>query len=202
MKLPERRWIAIVTVVLIVLLALPLRDVVQRLVIVPVAYVIWLLGVVYQYTPQLIWWALAVVLVVKMVLDAFGPGRFPAKRPLPDARPPHGQVEALARSIIKTREGTYFKWMVANRLGRLADRMLAQREGRMSRPAFSPLSGAGWQPPLHVQKYLEAGLRGSFSDYPRSKRFRILPDSPLDLDVEQAVVFLESQLETRRDRNR
>jgi hypothetical protein len=202
MKLPERRWIVIVAVILIVFLAIPLRDAVQRLVIVPAAYVIWLFKLVYLYTPQLIWWALAVLLVVKMVLDTFGPGRLPIRRPLPDVPPPQGGVETLARSINKTREGVYFKWLVANRLGRLADRMLALREGRMSRPAFSPLTGAGWEPSAPVQKYLEAGLRGSFSDYPRSSRFRTPPDTPLDLEVEQAVEFLESQLETRRDRNR
>lgn len=196
-------WIAGAVVALALVLAFPLRDVMQRTVILPLAYLLWTLGVFYRAMPQVIWWVLVLLVVMLLILGSLAPGeryaqRVQLKRPLQQ-----GQVEELAQSIRKTREGVYFKWLVANRLGRLAHKMLAQREGERNRSVFAPLVGVDWQPSSHLQKYLETGLHGSFSDYPASKRAgRAATSSPLDMDVEEAVIFLESQLETRRDRYR
>jgi len=113
-----------------------------------------------------------------------------------------GPVADLATTLEKSRQGTYFKWMVAHRLGRLTRALLAQREGHRNNKRFGPLQGRDWSPPQPVAEYLEAGLSGSFADYPRRRLpSRRRAPTPLDLPPQEAVRYLESQMETQRDRN-
>lgn len=195
-------WAAAGVLGLSLILAFPLRDVLERMVIVPLAYLLYVLDLFYQAMPQFVWWALAIILVLILLLGSLAPGeRYTARQAL-KAPPGTGQVEELAASIHKTRNGVYFKWLVANRLGKLAHSMLVQRGGERSRSVFAPLLGPEWEPAPHVRKYLETGLHGTFSDYPVQEKSLLKPATPLDVEIEEAVEFLESQLEARRDRSR
>jgi hypothetical protein len=147
--------------------------------------------------PQLAWWILAVMLATVMLAGSLGTDEKFNPKEKPKSKPPQGQVEGLAISIHKTKRGVYFKWIVANRLGKLAYQMLVRREGDQRRSVFAPLISVDWRPDPRLQKYLETGLHGSFSDYPDSERFTRSTASPLDLEVREAVEFLESQLETK-----
>jgi len=199
----RRLWLVGGAVVaLALLLAFPLRDVLNRTVIVPLAYFLWVLGVFYQAMPQLIWWVLALLVAMILVAGSLAPGERYARRRILKSAAIHGQVEGLAQAIEKGRRGIYFRWIVANRLGKLAHKILVQREGNPQRSVFAPLVGADWQPSSALQSYLETGLHGSFSDYPASERTGAPAASPLDLDIEEAVRFLESKLEAVRDRYR
>ncbi|MGE5250765.1 MAG: hypothetical protein ACM3QS_11230 [Bacteroidota bacterium] len=195
-------WLAGGALILALLLAFPFRGFLERRVILPAAYLLWVLWVFYTTMPQLLWWALAVLVIAFLIGTSLSPGERYAPRFRPDPKPPVGPLEELARSLGKSGDGVYFKWLVANRLGKLAHRMLVQREGNRSRSVFAPLVGTDWHPAPRVQSYLETGLHGSFSDYPESQRSGPPAASPLNLDVEEAVSFLESQLESRRDRHR
>jgi hypothetical protein len=52
-----------------------------------------------------------------------------------------------------------------------------------------------------VERYLEAGLNTSFVDYPSPKRFQHSAPTPLDLDPQEAIAYLESQMELSRGRH-
>jgi hypothetical protein len=53
-----------------------------------------------------------------------------------------------------------------------------------------------WEPSRELQTYLETGLHGSFADFPQPKRvLGTPPKTPLDLNVAEAVEFLEGQVE-------
>jgi hypothetical protein len=75
--------------------------------------------------------------------------------------------------------------------------MLSQRETREIRSVFAPLIGTDWTPTKPQQEYLEAGLHGSFANYPQSSKrlVRAIP-TPLDHDIADVVDFLERQLES------
>ena len=85
-------------------------------------------------------------------------------------KPPIGQVEALAVWMKKSERGRYFKWLVANRLGKIALSSVSQRETGKARSVFDPLAGSDWKPDEGLQSYLEIGLRGSFADFPHENR--------------------------------
>jgi hypothetical protein len=110
---------------------------------------------------------------------------------------PEGQVESLAIWLKKAEQGIYFKWLVANRLGKLAYQILLQRENGRPRSIFAPLLGPDWEPSRDLQRYLETGLHGSFADFPAPGRLSPRQATPLDHGVGEAVDFLEEQMDSK-----
>jgi hypothetical protein len=173
------------------LLAFLLRDVVYQLVIVPLAYLLWLLQLYYALIPQWVLWSLLLVLLFLVVLWNL----LPESRPSARTKSRHGQlkggVEELALWIRKARRGNYFKWQLANRLGKIARRLNDMSGPRGRQPSSSEA----------VEKYLDAGLNHSFVDFlgPRSP-FERPPRTPLDIDPKGVADYLESQMENTSDR--
>lgn len=195
-----RRWLIAMTAVSIAaILAFPLRSTLYEAVIVPVAFIIWRLHLLYRSLPQILWWALVVFLVLFLLVLSLLPQSRSRRRVAGKSTPVVGQVEGLAGAMQKAEQSTYFKWLVANRLGKLAYQILLQRESGRERSVFAPLVGPDWEPPKPLQSYLETGLHGSFADFPNVRTpFRRPPPTPLDLDVGEAVQFIESQVESSR----
>lgn len=197
----ERRPLLIALGMLVItgLLALLLRDIVYEIFIVPSAFITWQFGLLYRSLAQSIWWWLVVVIVLFMLAFSLVPEPRARRRADPKPKARRGQVEDLAMWLKNTRSGVYFKWMVANRLGKLAYQLLLHRESGRSRSVFTPLAGTDWEPSKDLQTYLETGLRGSFADYPSSNRpFASSQQTPLDYEVEEAVKFLELQVKNNR----
>lgn len=187
---------------LAIALAYLLRDTIHRAVILPLAYLWWLATVYYHTVPQVVLWILLVAVVFFMGMQNFILGIRFGRSEKVRTKTLRGPVADLAAALEKAPEGTYFKWMVAHRLGRLARGLLEQREGRVADRGIARLQGRDWSPPAPVAAYLEAGVNGSFADYPR----RRWPSAgrasiPLDLDPTAAVRYLESQMETQYDRD-
>ncbi len=178
-----------------------LRDVIERVVVIPLLYLWWLLGIFYRTIPQLFLWGVLVVISFISALNVLSPEAKFRSRMNEEARPSQGQVEALAIWLKKTRYGNYYKWLLANRLGKLARELLAQREGMSSAKRFEHLSGKDWDPPQDVDTYLDIGLNGSFADFPQPSRFNPQP-TPLDLNPGEVVDYLESEMENNRNGNR
>ncbi len=188
-------WIAAGVLTLTFVLAFPLREWVQRAIITPLAVILWGMNLFYRSMPQLLWWVVLVLVVAVMLIGSLAPPEIFLPRERGKAKTPQGPVESLSLAIRKTRDGAYFKWMIANRLSKLAFQMLVQRDAGEHRSVFAPLVGVDWQPSPGLQKYLEVGLRGSFSEYPESERASRFGASPLDLEIQEAVEFLEDHLE-------
>lgn len=191
------RWLVFVGIAVIAaLLAFPLRDTIYDTVIVPLAFLGWQIGLLYRTISQGIWWWLAIAFVLFMLVFSLIP-QFPFRgKPIEKPRSRRGQVENLAIWLGRAKAGTYFKWLIANRLGKLAYQLLLHRESGRPRSVFAPLTGTDWKPSKELQTYLEVGLHGSFSDYPNSGRtFGAVSKTPLDFEIREAVMFLESQIE-------
>jgi len=185
------------------LLAFPLRGLVNQLVVIPLAYLLWLLGLLYLSLHQAFWWV-AVILVVLIIL---GRSLLPeikfVKKHIPLTRHERGSVEELAVAMQKSNQGIYFKWLVANRLGRLAYQILLQREHGKPRSVFAPLVGDGWESTDEVQRYLEKGLHGSFAEFPNSHWNYFAPPekTPLDQNVTEVIEFLETKVNLRSEQS-
>ena len=196
----KAQWLAVVGAILLaVLLAFPLRTTVYKVLVVPIAHLIWILHLLYRVTPQFVWWVLVFVLAVLMIGNSLLPEIYQSHKKLIKLKAPQGPVETLATRVKKARSGVYFKWLIANRLGRLAHQMLAQRETHHVRSIFAPLTSPDWTLPKPVQDYLEVGLHGSFADFPQaSVPWAKSPPTPLDQDLAEVVKALESQVEAYR----
>jgi hypothetical protein len=197
---PTRRRLVLLGILLLAgLIAFPLRPLIYETIVIPAAFIAWNLNLLYRSYPQWVWWAVVAFVVFIMIVFSLVP-RPPARRTGGEKpRPPQGAVENLATGLQKAEEGIYFRWVVANRLGKLAYHILRHRESGAARPLSAPLRGADWEPGERLQRYLEAGLHGSFADYPQDSRFPAARrETPLDFNVEEAVDFLESQVENGR----
>ena len=194
------RWLAVAGVVVIAaLLAFPLRGIVNELIVVPVAYIFWLLGLLYLSTHQVIWWIVLLLVVLFILGKSLLPELKLPKKAVTSTRQERGRVETLAASLKKSNKGIYFKWLVANRLGKLTHEILLQRGNGRPRSVFAPLTGDGLEPTPEMQQYLEKGLHGSFSEFPNTGNRYFAPPSKtsLDHDVAEVIEFLESSIESK-----
>lgn len=198
MTLPIRRWLLVAAVLIVAgILAFLLRETIYTMVVIPAAFVAWKLNLLYRSLPQGIWWWLVVFVVLFMLAFSLVPHATFRRTTAAKAKPHLGQVESLAVWLRKAEHGIYFKWLIANRLGKLSYQILVHRESGRPRSVFAPLLGTDWEPAKELQTYLETGLHGSFADFPNTKRLFApqQPRTPLDHDVAEAVEFLESQIE-------
>ena len=183
-------------VVIAGLLAFPLRGMIYATIVIPASFIAWNLNLLYRSYSQGIWWLVVVFVVTFMILFSLLPRSISSRRFEEKRKPRLGQVEGLGMNLHRAEQGIYFKWVVANRLGKLAYNILRHRESGRPRSVFEPLLGADWEPSKELQNYLETGLHGSFADFPNVSRFTRVPQkTPLDLNVAEAVDFLESQVE-------
>ncbi|HET7145178.1 MAG TPA: hypothetical protein VFI68_14260 [Anaerolineales bacterium] len=197
----KRRWLALLAVTGILVVSILLRDVILHTVILPLAYSWWLLTLYYRAVPQLIVWALLIVIVFISALRNISPQNPFRRVEKKNQKPAMGPVEELSNMLNKVPEGIYYKWLVANRLGNVARELLDQREGRRAR-GFSRLIGKDWRPPREVGAYLESGLNGSFADFPQSNGWRKPESTPLDVEAKEVIEYLEYEMETSHDRHR
>src|SRR6266545_3710402 len=191
----RRGLILIAALIIAGILAFPLRETIYGIVVIPAAYIAWNLNLVYQSFSQGVWWWVIAFIVFFMIAFSLMPRPQLRSRGGPKSKPPRGQVESLSVWLRRAENGIYFKWLVANRLGKLAYQILLHHESGRPRSVFAPLVGTDWEPTRDLQKYLETGLHGSFADFPNRGRFSTHQPTPLDLDVAEAVDFLESQVE-------
>lgn len=190
--------IALVAALLLALvLAFALQDVIHETLILPLAYLWWVLGIYYEAFPQMVLWICLLVVVLLMLFGSLGEqidrkGQIEKKN-----KQVQGPVEGLAIALEKAPIGIYGKWLIAHRLAKLARDLLIQRGDRISTKVTGPLTGRDWHPPQPINEYLDVGLNGSFADYPNPRwPFGHPRPTPLDLEVQEAVEFLEAQMET------
>lgn len=196
----RRALVFLGVLILSALLAFPLRTAVYGMLILPVAYLLWLLGLFYHSLPQIVWWILSAILILYMFVKSIIPDIEFVRKHVSYSNPPKGQVEELSSWMYKAESGVYNRWLVANRLGKLAYQILVQRESGRNRSFFEPLDGPDWKAPPKLTSYLHAGLQGSFADYPiRNNPFAPSAKTPLDHDVSEAVEFLETKVDTLSD---
>jgi len=191
-----RRWLAVLGVIVIAaVLAFPLREVVNQLIVLPIAYLLWLLKLLYLSLDQAVWWVAAVVVVLVIIGQSLMPEIKPIQKLIRHTRHERGSVESLALALKRADKGMYFKWLLANRLGKLAYQILLQREHGKPRSVFAPLIGEGWDASPEVQAYLEKGLHGSFAEFPNRHWLNFAPPkkTPLDHEVADVIEFLESK---------
>jgi hypothetical protein len=194
LKLP--RWLIVIGVALTAAwLALQLSGVVYVMLVLPASYLLWLLKLLYLAMPGEIWWGMLVLALLLIFVASLVPEVLRVRGKEPLRRAPMGSVETLSMWMEKSQNGIYYKWLVANRLGRIAHRLLEQRAAD-KRLVSDGLAGPGWSPDARIQAYLETGLQGSFADYPRGNNplARSAP-TPLDHDIAEVVEFVESSMD-------
>jgi len=192
----RRVVLALVVIVIAAALAYAMRETIERTVIQPLLYFWWVLGIYYESFPQALAWIILVIVILMIEIGSFSVeiSASDGKRGL--RKSVQGPVELLAGWFQRAPGGLYFKWLLAQRLGKLSRELIAFNARQAAPSAHEALKGPGWNPPEEVAAYLESGLNGSFADYPRPRwPFQRPRPTPLDLDPETAINYIESNLE-------
>jgi len=209
----SRLQLGIWAVLAALVIAVFMRDAVEMLIIRPVAYILWWLGIIYRFIPQPAIWFLVVLAMLYLTLESIA-GKFEMpfqkKEKLSSTL---GPVAEFASQIERRNGGIYFKWQIARTLGEIAMDLQSLHQPERRRKLDFDKNSA----PLNVYHYLDAGINKSFSDYPLEKgylffqkfalpdwlplpeRFRSLPSTPFDIDIEPVISYLEAQMENDDD---
>jgi hypothetical protein len=199
-------------------MAVLLRDVVEMVIIRPMAYLLWLLSIIYRIIPQPVLWLGLVLLMSYLMLGRMIKGvRLGGEVEVPH-RKVLGPVADMANLIERKDGGIYFKWKIARSLAMIAVEIEELRTHQRPRQLVFDEQVVS----SRVRKYLDAGLNTSFSDYPLARSWfvpgwlmnvlrKYLPSNfskltdqsaqptPFDGDIGPVVDFLESQMENNND---
>ncbi len=188
---PVRRGlILIVALMIAALLAFPLRETIYEIVVIPAAYIAWNLNLVYQTFSQGIWWWVIAFIVFFMIAFSLMPQPQLRPRSGPKPKPPQGQVESLSVWLRRAESGVYFKWLVANRLGKLAYQILLHRESGRPRSVFAPLVGTDWEPTRSCRNILKQAYTDPSRISQTADAFRLLSLLRLISTLRRQWIFL------------
>jgi hypothetical protein len=189
--------------VLTLVLLFVLRDWVQETLVTPLLYVVWLAQLFLASVPQTLFWAVFLVLLLRVAAGSLRSGRQARlARSAYRSQAQRGRVQTLARWIHSTRR-EYFKRQLARHLGELAVQVTQPHELLSPAEISAALRSGQMDAPPEILAYFQAGL----DTYSRpvslfSRLARIFgkqaPASPLDHELEQVVQFLENQSDQSR----
>ena len=179
-----------------IIMAFFLQDVIRQTVIIQLAYLWWVLKFAYSLVPQVVLWLILLAVLILIIVTSTLKS-YPMGMKYDDiSKPIQGPVETLTGWLLNSSEGNYYKWMIANRLGKLWHDMSGRFEDRSLQNQSNEWAAPGQLPPEEVQRYLKAGLDKTFVDYPLPPLpFMHKEATPFDLEVDKAVEYLESQVE-------
>ncbi len=191
MKRARLIFLFVLWLVAALVLAFPLRETARQMVVMPLAYLWWILGLVYRSIPQPFVWVFVVVAMIYLALGSFFRSGLPRRAPPVRAVEQRGPVAEMARILSHKGEGVYFKWQVARTLSEIA--MDLQELRTHTKPTNLEVDTSA-APPA-VQRYLDAGLHTSFSYYPLPGPFQPRLQTPFDAELGPVLDYLESQTE-------
>ena len=151
--------------------------------------------------PQPILWVMFIVIAIVIAARSLLKRRSTPEATSEATKLRMGRVHNLMQAINRTSEGLYFKWRLAQHLLGLTVNMLAHQERTSPNQMRERLKSGGLDAPSEIKAYLLAGLTpvlSTPSNLLTRLRQAIMPThriSPLDLDPEKVIQFLEDQLE-------
>lgn len=203
----RRRWVRFGAALL---LAAPLAWLVVQWARGSLVPFLWVLlryaGLVIRSFPQVVYWIAALAIASLLAARSLLSVRQIKRAALRCPQPAPGPVQQLVEMIVAGRKDSYARWRLARRVGEL---VVEAVDGQHLPPAELRnrwLPGDRTDVPGEIQAYVRTGTWGAFWSLPRRRgwlarlRRQLEPSSPLDLDLERVVVYLEEQLQGVRDR--
>jgi hypothetical protein len=181
------------------LLAYLIQDFVRQVLLYPLAYLYWSLRLIYEAIPGLVWWSIILGLLLLLSLRSMSRKGEPPSAALKIKGQFPSRPQAWMRWMNKKNQGEYFKWQLAREISALALVGFASRDRQTPAGARAELLAGRLDLPPKIQAYLIAGsLPNSYSQYIDLKPQLVRPGtgSPLELEPEEIVAFLEAELES------
>ena len=168
---------------------------ISSFIIEPALYFWWIVKQLIRVVPQTYYWifligSLGIISIIFLLLYLQKP-----RKKQQNFFNEEGSIKSFAEFYSLSRRSYYFKWVIANRLARIAQEILNMNHGNSKGDplTFSDLDG---ELPETILNYLEAGLDNTHMSYkPKKILRRLKQNSPLDVELDQIITNLESQME-------
>ncbi len=197
----KNRLLPLVLILLVAgLLALLVQDLARQLIVTPLLLLYWVGRLLFESIPQIIiWW-----LFLFIALLAAGRSLFQHRRAQP--RPPKKKktnperIENWVKLLQDADQETYYKWQLAQHMQELILAALAYHERLTPKEIRHRLAEEKLEIPPEIRAYLEASMT-SFSHLigPRSLFRPEARATPLELEMEQIIQFLEDKVDPKRN---
>jgi hypothetical protein len=187
-----KNWKSLLSTALLILIAVllyPVRRAVAGAVMSFASYLVWTVNVMGVVIPQQILWVFLLILILYIAIGSFYGKRYREAKSPENQSPVVGAVEAITGYIEERHRGIYFKWQIAHLLGKIQQTI--QQNASRGTSSRLPL------PSDRVQAFLDAGVNTSYADYAPDGFVLKNISTPLDIELEQVVAYLEEQMEIR-----
>ncbi|MBL8102407.1 MAG: hypothetical protein JNM02_07765 [Anaerolineales bacterium] len=191
---PVNTWKSILSTLLLILIAVllfPMRRWLAGAVVGFASYLVWTVNLIGLVIPQQILWAFLLILILYIAIGSFYGKRYKEESSPVNKSPIVGAVEAMAGYIEERHRGIYFKWQIAHLLGKIQQSI--QQTASRGTSSRIPL------PSDRVQAFLDAGVNTSYADYAPEGFVLKNNSTPLDIELEQVVAYLEEQMEIKHE---
>ncbi|MBN1219773.1 MAG: hypothetical protein JXM69_12660 [Anaerolineae bacterium] len=185
---------------LILLLAVLLAPLAQgyfrKAIITPLLYFYWVGRLIFESIPRSIFWGLFLIIALIIAINSLRQTAPRLRRSRQPKTSPPERIQTWAGLLQRAEQEDYYKWQLAQRLHKLAVNSLAHAERVDPGEIRQRLVEKQLNLTPEVQAYLEAGMT-SFSHFLGARpRFRFKKQTtPLDLDPEEVIRFLEDNLD-------
>jgi len=177
--------------ILIAALLFPMRRMLTGAVVSFASYLVWTVNVMGLVIPQQILWVFLLILILYIAIGSFYGKRYSEESSSENTSQVIGPVEAMAGYIEERHRGIYFKWQIAHLLGKIQQTI--QQNASRGTSSRIPL------PSDRVQAFLDAGVNTSYADYVPDGFVLKNNSTPLDIELEQVVDYLEEQMEIKHE---
>ena len=182
---------SIALLIIVAILLYPIRREVAGAVMSFASYLVWSVNVMGVVIPQQLLWAFLLILILYIAIGSFYGKRYREEKSTENQSPVVGAVEAMAGYIEERHRGIYFKWQIANLLGKIQQTI--QESASRGTSSRIPL------PSDSVQAFLDAGVNTSYVDYAPDGFSLKNISTPFDIELEQVVDYLEEQMEIKHE---
>lgn len=170
-------------------------EFIREIVLIPVSYLLWIVGLLYRSFDQQIWWTALIILTVILAWTSLEikPGVSRSGDNIEGDIP--NRVQRWRKRLDEADRGTYMQWRLAQHLSNLVYDALSFRTGLERQQIEQNIEIFRDNLPDELVAYLRAA-RGFETDKSISRRiFSSQTPQPLDLPPEAVSAFLEEFLE-------
>ncbi len=183
---------------LILLLAGLLTPVLQNFIgetiVGPLLYLLWVGRLIFASIPQVVIWGLFFIIALLIAGRSLYQKQPPLRRIRRPPPPDQGRIERWAKLIHQADQENYYRWQLAQHLRKLTLEAVAHEERLTAKQVQQHLADNKLNLPPDIQAYFQASTI-SFTHFsePTRRPWSRTTTSPLDLDPERVVRFLEDK---------
>lgn len=180
----------IISLLLALFLFLLVKDFIRTVILEPLLYVIWFIGLILESIPQGVIWVVFILVMLIIALVGFKKGEPKKSQSDQLLYSKSGRVEKLARILNRAQSDQFTKWRLANELKRLTRKLLTTPDEQKKSINYQAL-----ELPREITAFFEVQqpTKSSIREWFGNREYDET-ETALDLDPEIVIQYLEKRM--------